>query len=113
MAFILVKRLWHDELIELLEGRCQMSFAKTLLAELATAESAKSTIEHGDICIEVADHHHNLVIDPVTFPFEAGKRVALRTSNRRRDLRWAFTDDYAQAAYDDLKRAVAGVVNAP
>lgn len=110
MAFLLVKRVWNDELVELLSARMSMRLARALLSNLRNSDDTKEDTEHGDMWFEVANEQHELVLDPVNFSFEDGKRHAFQMWNGRHAIASVFTNQFAEAQAAELREAVREVL---
>lgn len=103
MAYLIVRRLWHDELIPVMEARMKKATVQKMMKDIAPLEDINGhDSEHGDVWIEGLDHHHDLWIDPVAFKIETARRVVALMSDGRPTQEW-MSDAYVEHEYQVLK----------
>lgn len=113
MAYLTVKRLYKEEIVEISSARMKMREAKNLMKFLSGLEAAedKSSGLHGELWIEVEDETRDLVIDPVVFHPHDALRVLFSIGMSAVDAAIITTDAHSKSVLAEYYASNGRVFN--
>lgn len=114
MAYLMVKRVWNDELVELMGVRLRREEAMRLwkivvndqrnLAMVYEQDRVTDHKRNGEVWIEVEAGTGDLLTDPACFGFEDAKAVLSEKLGATPEIvARLLTDERTQRLYDELK----------